>query len=1049
MAMEMSATTGAGGDLSRALAFVQGAFAQWRGQGLMSGQEFDRLQAYYEDLKRGEQSGRSLVGALTLPAPDLCWSCKEPVGANDYCAGCGAPIRAEAVDRLRYLVCLCHEIRKHERAGRLELSAAHGCLADANGRIASLRRKLNDQRAPFALPVNAAPPIRSRPVVEAVLAEPASVQAPLLPSAPRRSLLEMLLDPRSIQWLLGAGGAVLVIGLVLALWASGIFKEAWVVAVFLGAGNAVLLAGGLATVRFTRYQLGGRALTFLACLVMPLNLWFYDAQHLITIELGDHLWIAALVCVALYAATAVLVRDPALVYVFVGGVTLTGLLLLADHTVGGVEVFWEAPAPCAFLAMLGVACIHVVRVFPKGEGPFTRGKFGLAFFWSGHAVLAASLLVLLTAQLTCGLFYVSFRDFYLHLDTYLGYPEPGMYERSEIVATVWGQLLALGIVAAATYAYVYSDLLVRKVGVYIHLAVVAFLWAEILLVHLAFTALPDLKEHAWEIVIMALALTGLLAKVLLTMFVPTGWGLRRTVPALALILSLVPLGLGTWMHVEAVVWVLKPLTAWFVAAMLVSAVACRFSAYLHQGGLSRFIRPSVGPEVADAQEHQPAARDRWLMTIYLFGGGGSLLLAASGLLMTYDHELAKAWVWVAPILILIPLAYLIAARLYRGRALETPVVWAAHAMTLVLVVTCLCLAVEEESSLGGIRLVHNDPRNLVLACFFAEAAVFYLLAGVWRDREFAVYACAASAAAALWQLLTAYDHPSEYYIGAFALLGLALLVVYRFVVLEAKPTAGLGRAAFQSANALLTLAVVAGALKALIVLMAPVDPKFGLEPVVALQTLLAIAALAALFLVRQPAWRRWYLVAAIGNAALTVLVVILKVNWLDNWQKLELACLPIGAALLILSYVGWFREQERENDMVSFGLLLGCLLLAVPLTWAVFYCRFSSREEFDTFHTLNEVGMLAAGLLLLGGGVVTRIKSTTITGAAVLLLYLLTLPALLHVKNGVWQIAIFLTIGGGLFFGVGLLLAVYRDRLLALPEKIKRHEGMFRILNWR
>jgi hypothetical protein len=35
------------------------------------------------------------------------------------------------------------------------------------------------------------------------------------------------------------------------------------------------------------------------------------------------------------------------------------------------------------------------------------------------------------------------------------------------------------------------------------------------------------------------------------------------------------------------------------------------------------------------------------------------------------------------------------------------------------------------------------------------------------------------------------------------------------------------------------------------------------------------------------------------------------------------------------------------------------------------------------------------------------------------------------------------------FFGAGLLLSLYRDRLLALPEWIKRREGVFRVLTWR
>ena len=37
----------------------------------------------------------------------------------------------------------------------------------------------------------------------------------------------------------------------------------------------------------------------------------------------------------------------------------------------------------------------------------------------------------------------------------------------------------------------------------------------------------------------------------------------------------------------------------------------------------------------------------------------------------------------------------------------------------------------------------------------------------------------------------------------------------------------------------------------------------------------------------------------------------------------------------------------------------------------------------------------------------------------------------------------------GVFFVTGLLLSIYRDRLLLLPDKIKRREGMFKVLNWR
>ena len=39
----------------------------------------------------------------------------------------------------------------------------------------------------------------------------------------------------------------------------------------------------------------------------------------------------------------------------------------------------------------------------------------------------------------------------------------------------------------------------------------------------------------------------------------------------------------------------------------------------------------------------------------------------------------------------------------------------------------------------------------------------------------------------------------------------------------------------------------------------------------------------------------------------------------------------------------------------------------------------------------------------------------------------------------------FVTWGGT----VGLLLSLYRESLLKLPEKIKRREGLFKVLTWR
>jgi hypothetical protein len=46
-------------------------------------------------------------------------------------------------------------------------------------------------------------------------------------------------------------------------------------------------------------------------------------------------------------------------------------------------------------------------------------------------------------------------------------------------------------------------------------------------------------------------------------------------------------------------------------------------------------------------------------------------------------------------------------------------------------------------------------------------------------------------------------------------------------------------------------------------------------------------------------------------------------------------------------------------------------------------------------------------------------------------------------------IGIYLVAGGAVVFLLGLLLAVYRDRLVALPQRIANREGVFRVIGWR
>ena len=153
--------------------------------------------------------------------------------------------------------------------------------------------------------------------------------------------------------------------------------------------------------------------------------------------------------------------------------------------------------------------------------------------------------------------------------------------------------------------------------------------------------------------------------------------------------------------------------------------------------------------------------------------------------------------------------------------------------------------------------------------------------------------------------------------------------------------------------------------------------------------------------------------------------------------------MAVGLLLLAAGHIGWYREQERENDMVSLSLLLGSLLVGVPLAVATLIDR-----SHDHFIALNELGFLAAAVILVTTGYLFQLKTTTLVGAALTALYFVTL--LIYVPwSRLNAVAIFITVGGGTLFGVGLLLSVYRDRLLALPDRMKRREGVFRVLTWR
>lgn len=821
--------------------------------------------------------------------------------------------------------------------------------------------------------------------------------ATVIPSKPRRGLMEIVLDPRSIQCLLGLGGALMVVGLVILLWANNYFTPP-VMAIVLALSNLMLVGMGLAILRFSRYQMAGKALSLLSCLVMPLNLWYLHSNNLITID--GHLWVCAVLISAVYGLSAVVLKDELFVYVFSAGVAMTGLLILADWP-PSPATFWEISSPATLLVLLGLIGINLERAFAVGEGPFNRAKFGMAFFWSGHVQLAAGLIMVLAAQLAGDwMFKFWFQALYASLNAT---PSP-----------ICGELrwLALCLVVGGTYAYTWSDLVVRKKGIFLHVAACTLLWAEVLIVQLLNLSLGI------DAIIAVLAITSLVSHVAhLLLGKETQY--TRTLPVFGLLLGFLPVLMGVVVYLDHfgfhAVWDKEPPRWAFVGAMLLTAVACRAGAYVYR-------------------KSSPLT-----MSGYFFATAAATMVAAVAALAAWGKT---SWQSHAPIMMLIPLVYMIASRLYGTRSSARPLLWVAHSAAAVMLLSSLASAFRSFTTGDDAQ-----PLHLPLALFFAEAAVFYGLATWFRRQPLCVYLSSLMTCAAFWQLLSHYELGDHGYILAFGATGLLMLIAYRLSLLEQTAAAPFVEALFQSANAVLSLAFLSSIFLGLSEfnrnISGPDSGEASIQwgPAGFSFTMLIMSALATL-ITRHPDGRRWYTVTTIAQACVTLLAVHQMIE-LSPWQQVELFSVITGLILLCVGHVGWYREQDQQSDVVSMSLLFGSILVSVPLAIATLIDRNGNH-----FIVINEFGFLFVSVALLATGILFQLKSTAIVGSGMTMIYFLTLIIFVP-----WErldaIALTIAIGGGILFGSGLLLAFFRDRLLTLPSRIQQREGIFRVFTWR
>ena len=473
--------------------------------------------------------------------------------------------------------------------------------------------------------------------------------------------------------------------------------------------------------------------------------------------------------------------DPLFMYAVEVGVTLTVVLFL-----GELGLAANISYLCLALIGLGLVSIHAERAFSPSDRIFNRRRFGLPLFWSGHAQAGVALVLLLVTQLADWLLQPAqsllTHPWIGHSLTLVANHSGGLLPQSFLLAT--------GIWLAGAYLYLYSELVVRRVGLYIYLTAFALLMAEVTLVG---------RNLQTELLIAVLALTTVGIHLSQAVLGRSSDKLRRAVPRLALVLSVLPVLMGIVLHVRAITQLTLPETwvyhtTWlFVGVMGIVAASNHISATLCRRSDARLsVAYLVRARCRCSSAGRPALRIVGLTTVMR----------------------------QAPWLMMIPVAYIIASKL-------SDQVWQRPLATIGHVATALILVLVGGASLDNpfavLQPVSHQSLNLLFGLTLAETAVFYSLSAALQRRGASVYLATAAACAALWQLLAYGGVPSDYYTMLYAGLGVGFLAVSRILGVGQQTThsglvtklAGRGLPAFQSGNAILCIALLAAIMQGL------------------------------------------------------------------------------------------------------------------------------------------------------------------------------------------------------------------------------------------
>ncbi len=803
-----------------------------------------------------------------------------------------------------------------------------------------------------------------------------------------RGLIALLLDPRGLQTLMSAGGGLLAIGLVVWLAAIGVFDNPLHMALALGLGNIVVLAAGVLTVMRTRYQMAGRGVAMLACLLLPLHLWFYDAQGLITLAKGGHLWIPALGCCMIYVGVARLLKDALFVYPAVAGVVLSGLLLLAD---AHIERFWEVLAPATLMVVIGALCVHVRQLFPStsehDSTAYTRENFGHAFFVAGHTALAAGLLLLLGGRIAGFLW----EPWFAELDWF---EKPYLAEHRRV------QLAALALTGLSTYVYGFSAWVVRAGRRFAVVAAATLFWTFLLAVDVLGISVTE------QLCVGLLALVSIAVQVVRGLVVDKQQGHKDSH---ALTTMLGRCGIAT---------------AWLATLWLTTQVVRGLHAEQFQIDAFEFDWTLVMSAIVTVLAHglgvvfkRVACQNH---TASLVGLATTTTLALVAFVAAWPTDAVVPVVLCIATVVMFGLLGFAASvdGLRRDAAMRAAEVVAGLLFVLVLPV-----------------LLTTYAASLVL--LFALLATGYMAVAMLRSTHYAVSTAVALASVACWQAVVVYELGVYLPLALLSAAGLAVVIVDRLRLLGEGWLAG--RLALIVGNA-------GGGLLAVNRLLAG-EADASLLLLVMGQT---VAALVAAWLSTPARGRRALLCISLFSFVVS-LMTLNAVSQLSVLQRSEMIATLAGCVLLVVAHVSW-RSPKMADDpdqdlIVDGGLWIGTALAVLPMTIGLLSVRMLGSDWLWT--ALHEAGVLALGLALVASGLLCRFRATTLGGVAMLASYILSLVLLIDVPDQLQTTAVYLMVGGGVVFGSALVLSIYRDRLLSLPQRIRDGDGVFAVLKWR